>query len=70
MDAVIKTTLLAAMLCAGSAAGADDRFAKCPDPDAARRYVKECQQQNPYNTEEVCEQRALEKLCAGAEKKG
>jgi hypothetical protein len=68
--AMIKTAVVVAMLYAGIAAAADDRFAKCPDPEAARRYVKECQQQNPYNTQEVCEERALEKLCASAEKKG
>ncbi len=41
----------------------DDRLATCPDPAAARKYVNECLQQNPYNTREICEERALEKLC-------
>ena len=45
------------------AAWAQDKFAKCPDPEAARKHVKECLAANPYNTQEVCEERALEKLC-------
>jgi hypothetical protein len=31
--------------------------------EAARKYVKECLAANPYNTQEVCEERPLEKLC-------
>jgi hypothetical protein len=55
---------LASLLLACAAVQAqEDRFAKCPDPEAARRYVKECQAANPYNTKEICEERALEKLC-------
>jgi hypothetical protein len=42
-----------------------DRFARCPDPEAARQYVKECLAGNPYRTKEVCEELALEKLCKG-----
>jgi len=42
----------------------DDRLAGCPDPAAAQKYVKQCLQENPYNTREVCEERALEKLCS------
>jgi hypothetical protein len=49
--------------CAGGAWAQDDKFAKCPDPEAARRYVKQCLAANPYNTQEVCEERALETLC-------
>ncbi|HEY7759834.1 MAG TPA: hypothetical protein VIA64_10515 [Burkholderiales bacterium] len=48
---------------AGAAWGQDDKFAKCPDPEAARQYVKQCLAANPYNTQEVCEERALETLC-------
>jgi len=40
-----------------------DKFDACPDADAARRYVKACMQENPYNTREACEVRALEKFC-------
>jgi hypothetical protein len=40
-----------------------DKFDACPDPASARRYVKACLQENPYNTQETCEARALEKLC-------
>ena len=42
-----------------------DRFDACPDADAARQYVKSCMQENPYNTRESCEARALEALCKG-----
>ena len=55
---------LASLLLACAAAQAEeDRFAKCPDPEAARQYVKECLGANPYKTKEACEQLALEKLC-------
>ena len=37
----------------------------CPDPTAAEQFVKACMQENPYNTREACEQRALKKLCSG-----
>jgi hypothetical protein len=67
MHALRKLALLTALtLCALTSAPApaqDDRLAGCPDPAAARRYVKACMQENPYNTQEVCEERALEKLC-------
>ena len=53
-------------LCAPTGASAqDDKFAQCPDPAAAKRYVQQCLGQNPYNTREVCEERALEELCSG-----
>ncbi len=42
-----------------------DKFDACPDPAAARDYVKACMQENPYNTREACEERALQKLCSG-----
>ena len=55
---------LAGLLFACAAAQAqDDKFAHCPDPEAARQYVKECLAANPYKTKEVCEELALEKLC-------
>ena len=37
----------------------------CADPEAARKWVKTCMQENPYNTKEACEQRALEKFFSG-----
>ncbi|UCH46543.1 MAG: hypothetical protein JSU95_10450 [Betaproteobacteria bacterium] len=37
----------------------------CPDPAAAEEFVKACMQENPYNTREACEERALKKLCSG-----
>jgi hypothetical protein len=42
-----------------------DAFDQCPDPEAARKWVKACMQENPYNTRESCEHRALEKFCKG-----
>ncbi len=55
---------LGSLLLASAASQAqDDRFAQCPDPEAARQYVKECLAANPYRTKEVCEELALEKLC-------
>jgi hypothetical protein len=65
MNARARLAFAAFLLCAGVAAAGDDKFARCPDPAAARQYVQDCLQQNPYNTQEVCEARALEKLCPG-----
>ena len=42
-----------------------DKLDACPDPEAARKWVKACMQENPYNTQEACEQRALDKFCSG-----
>jgi hypothetical protein len=42
-----------------------DKFDACPDAEAARQFVKSCMLENPYNTRETCEARALEKLCTG-----
>jgi len=42
-----------------------DKFDSCPDPEAARQYVKACMQENPYNTKETCEEKALRKFCSG-----
>jgi len=41
-----------------------DKFDACPDPEAARNFVKACMQENPYNTKEACEERALKSLCS------
>ena len=41
-----------------------DKFDSCPDPEAARKYVKTCMQENPYNTKETCEEIALRKFCS------
>jgi hypothetical protein len=41
-----------------------DKFDACPDPEAARKWVKACMQENPYNTKESCEERALAKFCS------
>lgn len=42
-----------------------DKLDVCPDAEAARKWVKVCMQENPYNTKEACEQRAIEKFCSG-----
>jgi len=51
------------LLTCAAAQAQEDRFTKCPDPEAARQYVKECLAANPYKTKDVCEELALEKLC-------
>jgi hypothetical protein len=51
------------LLACASTHAEEDKFSKCPDPQAARQYVKECLAANPYKTKEVCEELALEKLC-------
>ncbi len=48
-----------------TAVSAADKFETCPDPDAARKWVKACMQENPYNTKESCEERALARFCSG-----
>jgi hypothetical protein len=60
LAAAVASTLLAS----GAAARAQDRFADCPDPGAARNYVKQCRNENPYATQEACEERALERFCS------
>jgi hypothetical protein len=70
MQSIVRRILTAAlagsMLASGAAIYAQqDKFAGCPDPEAARKYVKQCMQENPYNTQEVCEERALERICSG-----
>jgi hypothetical protein len=54
---------LVAFALSGATWAQEDKFAKCPDPEAARKLVKECLAANPYNTQEICEERALEKVC-------
>jgi len=55
----LASWLLACML----AHAEEDKFADCPDPQAARQYVKQCLAVNPYKTKEACEELALEALC-------
>ena len=65
MNVIAKSAMvLGCSLLIHSAAFAD-KFDSCPDPEAARKFVKACMQESPYNTRETCEQRALEKLCSG-----
>lgn len=59
----LRTALLCTLLFAASAWAQEDKLAACPDPEAARKYVKDCMASNPYNTKETCEALALEKLC-------
>ena len=62
---ILTATLACSLLASGATIYAQDKFADCPDPEAARKYVKQCLQENPYNTQEVCEERALERICSG-----
>jgi hypothetical protein len=62
---VVTAAMLGGLLSAAAGWAQDDKLADCPDPDAARKYVKQCLQQNPYNTEAVCIERALEQVCGG-----
>jgi len=55
--------LIGAIALLGTSAALADALDKCPDPEAARQWVRACMQENPYNTRESCEQRALEKFC-------
>ena len=55
--------LASLLLACATARAQEDTFAKCPDPEAARQYVKQCLAANPYRTKEICEELALEKLC-------
>ena len=55
--------LASLLLVCAAAQAQEDRFAECPDPEAARQYVKQCRAANPYMTKEACEELALEKLC-------
>jgi hypothetical protein len=66
----LKMTLTAKLLVATAALAViptalAGKFDACPDPAAAEKYVKACMQENPYNTREACEQRALERFCSG-----
>ena len=58
-----------ALCVAALALAQEDKFAKCPNPEAARKYVQQCLSANPYNSKETCESLALEKLCSGGETK-
>jgi len=51
------------MFAAGAVQAQDDKFAGCPEAEAARQYVKACLAANPYKTKEACEELALEKFC-------
>ena len=64
-----QTVGLAMLLVCAPAGAQEDKFAGCPDPEAAKQYVKKCLGENPYNTKEVCEQRALESVCTAGAKK-
>ena len=64
MKLIAKLMAAVAALMFGATALAG-KFDACPDPAAAEKFVKACLQENPYNTQEACEQRALEKLCSG-----
>ena len=57
--------LVAIAAVAFSATALAGKLDACPDPAAAERFVKACMQENPYNTREACEERALKKLCGG-----
>lgn len=63
MKLIVK--LLAVVATVFSATATAGKLDACPDPAAAERFVKACMQENPYNTREACEQRALERLCSG-----
>ena len=60
--AKLLVAIAASALVPGALAGKLDA---CPDPAAAEKFVKACMQENPYNTREACEERALKKLCSG-----
>lgn len=62
---LIAKLLVAAAAAAFGVTVLAGKFDACPDPAAAEKFVKACLQENPYNTQEACEQRALEKLCSG-----
>ncbi|MGD2139566.1 MAG: hypothetical protein PVH25_04150 [Burkholderiales bacterium] len=64
MKSFARVAVSAAMLAFIPAAWAD-KFDSCPDPEAARKYVKVCMQESPYNTKETCEEIALRKFCSG-----
>ena len=64
MGLIVKSLAVVATLVFSATATAG-KLDACPDPAAAEKFVKACMQENPYNTREACEQRALEKLCSG-----
>lgn len=65
MKTLSRFALTIAVTALTTSVAAADKFDACPDPDAARKWVKACMQENPYNTKEICEERALAKFCSG-----
>jgi hypothetical protein len=65
MTIVPRFALAIAIAALMTSTAAADKFDACPDPDAAREWVKACMQDNPYNTKEICEERALARFCSG-----
>ncbi len=65
MTILPRFALAIAVTALAATAAAADKFDACPDPDAARKWVKACMQENPYNTKEICEERALARFCSG-----
>ena len=63
MRKLVSTLLLLVAAASLNGAAMAGTFDHCPDPDAARKWVKACMQENPYNTRESCEERALRKFC-------
>ena len=63
MRKIVSTLLLLAATASFHGVAMAGAFDHCPDPEAARKWVKACMQENPYNTKESCEERALRKFC-------
>ncbi len=59
----LAAALCAALLSLAQTALAGDKFDDCADPEAARRYVKNCLAESPYRTQEYCEAQALQNAC-------
>jgi hypothetical protein len=54
---ILTSAFAGSLLASAAAVYAQDKLAACPDPEAARAFVRQCMQQNPYNIQEVCEER-------------
>ena len=65
MNTFARFAILFAIAALISTTARADKLDACPDPEAAKKWVKTCMQENPYNTQEACEQRALEMFCSG-----
>lgn len=65
MNPFVRLAILFAAAGLVSTTALADKLDACPDPEAARKWVKACMQENPYNTKDACEQKALEKFCSG-----